>query len=373
MKCAVSLFPKKIFLLLAAISVAALIAAGCAPNPGAPEEKVTNSFPYVPLNDVRELIMAPGNEPTTPINRNRTDVRYGPAEGQPGYHVRQVLDLRLPSTGEGPWPLIMYIHGGGFTGGDKGSVDAAFSGHGTRGYALASINYRLASMTTKAFPEAVQDALAAVRHLRVNAVEYRLDPNRFAAAGFSAGGYLTAIVLAISGLDDGDPDLAYFIDPQLGNTHVSSKVQAAASAAALSDFSKLDEQQAANTDVNYMFLHTPRTSPEGQFLGGALNSTDPAVVERLQRSNPLRYLNANTPPIIMKHATNDNLLPWQQSRMMVDAINDIAPGRAVYHQVTTGGHVGWSAAEASTVFNFLNAAMPPGTTTGILQPNREIP
>jgi acetyl esterase/lipase len=266
----------------------------------------------------------------------------------------------------------MYIHGGAFTGGDKGSPDAAFSGHGTRGYALADIRYRLASSGTKAFPEAVQDALAAIRHLRANALEYRLDPNRFAVAGFSAGGYFTAMVCALSGLDEDDPDLLYFIDPNLGNTHVSSRVQAAASAAALSDFSKLREHQLANPSVNYMITPGTASSPEGLFLGGAfMPPTNDAVRERLERSNPLRYLNANTPPIIMKHGTTDNLLPPQQSRIMVDAINEIVPGRAVYHQVTSG-HVGWSAAEANTVFNFLNAAMPADNYTSVRETERVI-
>jgi len=363
MKRTVSVFGRKILFVSLAITVTALIAMSCMTNPGTSEDKGT----LAPLSELQEPAMAPANEPTTPINRNRTDVRYGPAQGQPGYHVRQVLDLRLPSTGEGPWPLIMYIHGGAFSAGSKADVDAAFSNTNTnsRGYALASINYRLASAGTKAFPEAVQDALAAIRHLRANALEYRLDPNRFAVAGFSAGGYFTAIVCALSGLDDDDPDLLYFIDPNLGNTNVSSRVQAAASAAALSDFTKLREHQLANPGVNYMITPGTASSPEGQFLGGAfMPPTNDAVRERLERSNPLRYLNANTPPIIMKHGTTDNLLPPQQSRIMVDAINAITPNKAVYHQVT-GGHVGWAATEANTVFNFLNAAMPEGTTSSV--------
>jgi acetyl esterase/lipase len=370
MKHTASAFGKRFFFLLTAVIAVMLIAAGCMTNPQAPYDagsplvgEPVRSDP--PIDNVKP---APADFP-----RSYTDVRYGPEQGRPGYHVRQVLDLKLPATGEGPWPLIMYIHGGAFTGGDKGSPDAAFSGYSARGYALADIRYRLASSSAKAFPEAVQDALAAIRHLRANALEYRLDTTRFAAAGFSAGGYFTAIVCALSGLDDDDPDLAYFIDSNLGNTHVSSKVQAAASAAALSDFTKMAEQQAANPDVSYMITPGTAFSPEGQFLGGAfMPVTNDAVRERLERSNPLRYLNANTPPIIMRHATNDNLLPWQQSKIMADAINDITPGRAVYYQVTTGGHAGWAAGEANMVFEFLNAAMP-GGQTGILEHDRIIP
>jgi len=360
--------------LLSAVIVTALITVSCTPNPVTPQETAEDNFQFVPFDNMSSPAMAPANEPTTPIVRSRRDVRYGPAQGQPGYHARQVLDLTLPSTGDGPWPLIMYIHGGAFTGGSKGSPDAAFSGHGNRGYALADINYRLASSGTKAFPEAVQDALAAIRHLRANALEYRLDPTRFAVAGFSAGGYFSAIVCALSGLDDNDPDLLYFIDSNLGNTHVSSKVQAAASAAALSDFTKLREHQLLNPGVNYMITPGTASSPEGQFLGGAfMPPTSDAVRERLERSNPLRYINANTPPIIMKHATNDNLLPPQQSKIVVDSINAITSGKAVYHEVTTGGHVGWVANEANMVFNFLNTAMPAGGHTSVLQPNRVIP
>jgi acetyl esterase/lipase len=89
-----------------------------------------------------------------------------------------------------------------------------------KGYAVVSLNYRLgASMDTAALA-AVQDGKAAVRFLRANAAKYHLDPDKFAAWGNSAGGYMAAL-LGVTG-DQPTP----FDDPSLGNVGVSSAVQA---------------------------------------------------------------------------------------------------------------------------------------------------
>jgi acetyl esterase/lipase len=85
-----------------------------------------------------------------------------------------------------------------------------------KGYAVAAVNYRLNHQPVAA----AQDAKAAVRFLRANAQHFRLDPNRFAAWGDSAGGY-SAIILGVTA---GRPTI--FDDPRLGNAGVSAAVQA---------------------------------------------------------------------------------------------------------------------------------------------------
>ena len=94
----------------------------------------------------------------------------------------QILDLYLPDEGEGPFPVIIAIHGGAFMGGDKADFQVLPMLEGLkRNYAVASINYRLSWEAS--FPALVQDGKAAVRWLRAHAAEYHFRPDRLAAWG----------------------------------------------------------------------------------------------------------------------------------------------------------------------------------------------
>ena len=108
-------------------------------------------------------------------------------------HHRQKLDLYLPEAGEDR-PLIIWIHGGAFRMGSKegNEHDKVPFEVLAQGYALASLNYRLSQHAI--FPAQIEDCKAAVRWLRAHAAEFKLDPQRFAAWGPSAGGYLSTML-----------------------------------------------------------------------------------------------------------------------------------------------------------------------------------
>jgi acetyl esterase/lipase len=269
-----------------------------------------------------------------------TDVRYGPTSSTaPGYHIRQVLDLTLPNTGNGSFPLLIFIHGGAFIAGDKNDVIyTAFNNAPSRGYALASIRYRLAAngQTVGRFPDGIQDCLAAISFLRANATKYNLDTERFAVSGFSAGGFHTAFIVAFTNSKYANGIIE---DLSLGNAEFSSKVQAGISWCALTDFLQREAQQVMNSNVKYLFPPNSQISPEEIYIGGQI--TLPANAAILAKSNPLNYVTENTPPILMQHAKNDNLVPWQQSQIMVDKINEVCGhGRAELELIPNGGHGG---------------------------------
>ena len=96
------------------------------------------------------------------------------------------LDIYLPNEGKGPFPVIIFIHGGAFMFGDKADdqVNPALEGV-KRGYAVVSVNYRMSGEAV--FPAAIQDVKAAIRFVRANAAKYHLDPKRIASFGNSAG------------------------------------------------------------------------------------------------------------------------------------------------------------------------------------------
>ena len=107
-----------------------------------------------------------------------------------GGHARQKLDLYLPKS-DGPLPLVIWIHGGGWRQGTKGGNLPALR-LARRGYAVASLDYRLSGDAK--FPAQIEDCKAAVRWLRAHVKKYNLNPDRFGAWGSSAGGHLVALL-----------------------------------------------------------------------------------------------------------------------------------------------------------------------------------
>jgi len=157
----------------------------------------------------------------------------------------QKLDLFLPNQGGGTFPLVIWMHGGGFMVGDKRSMPRRQFGPPpkflgpmgpyqiqvpdvvaltAKGYAVVSLNYRLnykiGEHVYKAAIAGFEDGKAAVRFLRANAGKYNLDPDRFAVWGNSAGGYIAAML----GVTGDQPTV--FDDPASPDAVVSSAVQA---------------------------------------------------------------------------------------------------------------------------------------------------
>lgn len=106
----------------------------------------------------------------------------------------QTLDI-YPATLGGQLGTLVWVHGGGFTGGDK--YPLAFLGPIRRlthlGWSVVSVNYRLANRPEGQFPAGAHDVAAALRWVRVNGASYDLDTRRLVVGGFSAGGTLAAL------------------------------------------------------------------------------------------------------------------------------------------------------------------------------------
>ncbi|HJX63713.1 MAG TPA: alpha/beta hydrolase, partial [Polyangia bacterium] len=229
----------------------------------------------------------------------------------------QTLDLLLPGNALLPLPLVVRIHGGGFSSGDKAGEETgtAASAILAKGYALAGVNYRLSGQAL--FPAGAQDVKAAVRWLRAHAAEYGLDTDRFACWGESAGGYMVAM-LGVTG-----DQATVFDDNSLGNPGVSSAVAAVVDWYGPTDLATMDSQQTAHPPASCAsswLQHTPADSPEGLWLGGALNT--PAVSSKLAQANLVAYVaTAKTlPRFIIAHGDNDCKVPWGQSQELTDAL-----------------------------------------------------
>jgi acetyl esterase/lipase len=266
-----------------------------------------------------------------------------PAAAQPthanlayGPHARHKLDLYIPAGASPPRPLVVWIHGGGWQGGDK------YPANQTpilvqAGFAVASINYRLSSDAT--YPGQIHDCKAAVRWLRANAATYNLDPSRVGAWGSSAGGHLSALVGTTGGNAELEGDVG-------GNLAYSSRVRAAADYFGPTDFFTMGGN------------HDSCTSPESRLLGECLglikqNMNDPNWafwVDRVRDCGAYYQVSPDDPPFHIAHGSADNTVPPGQSQQLYDAL--LAAGVPATLRIVPGAGHGLPTSEQPFVRDF---------------------
>ncbi len=218
----------------------------------------------------------------------------------------QKLDIYLPDEGEGPFPVVLYIHGGAFAIGDKRNIEVLPYLKGlARGYAVVSVNYRLSGEAI--FPAGLQDVKAAIRWVRANCGQYHLDGNRIAAWGSSSGGNYAAMIGLTANVSE-------FDDPGLGNPEYPCNVQASVDWFGPTDFLKMDEQLDENgygpSD------HGEASSPESRYLGAKLSD----VPVKVEIANPMTYIHKHMPPLLIQHGRLDPVVPIQQSMMFAEKL-----------------------------------------------------
>ena len=226
------------------------------------------------------------------------------------------LDLYQAKNITKAQPLIIWIHGGGWSGGSKNIGFSRISELLNKGFSVASVEYRLSGEAI--FPAAVTDCKAAVRFLRANAKKYNLDADRFGAWGSSAGGHLAAF-LGTSG-DVKEFDVG-------SNLSVSSRVQAVCDWFGPSDFLKMNDGE--HSKMNHF---SPR-SPESRFLGAPIEK----IPETVKKANPATYVTKDDPPFSIMHGDRDSAVVYSQSEILEAALKK-AQVEVVLHKIKGQGH-----------------------------------
>ncbi len=233
---------------------------------------------------------------TSHVKRKFLDIPY--ARLSPA----QKLDIYLPDTGEGPFPVVLLIHGGAFMGCDKADLHIVPALEGLkRGYAVVSINYRMSGEAK--FPALVQDAKAAVRWIYANARKYKFDAQKIGVWGGSAGGYLASMLGVSAGI-------AELEDLSLGNSIQPCTVQVVVDWYGPTNFLKMDEQLAISGLLPPPgFRHNEANSPESLLLGKTITE----IPKKVKIANPETYIQSDIPPFLIQHGTKDAVVPVQQS------------------------------------------------------------
>ena len=244
-----------------------------------------------------------------------------------------ILDLYRPVSISTPHPLVLYIHGGGWTSGHtrhSGAFEnwpAVLAAIAARGYVVASVEYRLSGEAP--FPAAIQDVKAAIRWLRTHSSDYGIDPRRAVIWGGSAGGQLAALAGTSCGVAALEPPGAAAAQrPEPGaaaaNSAAASAMSPKPSAPAsdcvqgviawygIFDFTTLAKQSGASgPNVN------DASASPAKYLGCALSKCSPQAIAA---AGATTYIDAKDPPVLMIHGVNDHTVPIQQSRDYLAAL-----------------------------------------------------
>lgn len=211
-----------------------------------------------------------------------------------GPHERHRLDLWQAKT-EKPAPLVIFIHGGGWHGGDKGDVPGKLlSFMLEHGVSVAAINYRFTSMAMLPAPQ--RDAARAVQFLRGKAGEWGLDPRRFAAYGVSAGG-CSALWLACHD-DLADPASSDPVGRQ------SSRLQAAVG---MSPQTCLEPAIVAEWIGDQVLAHPMIARSVQAKMLDEMKKPRPDWVRLLHEASPITHVSADDPPLLISNPRFDPL------------------------------------------------------------------
>ncbi|HWN41273.1 MAG TPA: alpha/beta hydrolase fold domain-containing protein [Thermoanaerobaculia bacterium] len=279
--------------------------------------------------------------------QNHSGLTYATYQDAGGQTRELKLELLVPASAS-PVPVVIWIHGGGWFNGSRLPIPAGVSALCSKGYAVASIDYRLTD--TAIWPAQIQDSKGAVRWLRAHAATYNLDPDRVAAWGASAGAQL-ASVLGTSG-DEGTVTVGNFTadleGTTGGNTGFSSRVQAVVSWYGYGDMLQMNFYPSTQN-------HDTNGSPESKLVGDWIQK----VPERTATASPITFASPDDPPFLVMHGTLDDLVPFNQSELLVDALRRNGV-RVTWVPVPNGGHGNAAfntAASYQTVYDFLQAAL----------------
>jgi len=226
----------------------------------------------------------------------RKDIEYAKAGD-----VSLTFDANVPE-GDGPFPTVILVHGGGFVRGDKQMyVTPLFSALTKANFTWFTINYRLAPQYK--FPAATDDVERAIQFVRGHARQYKVDVNRIALIGESAGGQMVAYVGA--------------------QNKPASQVSAVVALYGVHDFVSRVVSQGKLLDSSQAYLGVKELDAD----------TAPVLI----KASAVSYVRKGMPPFLLIHGTRDQQVPYEQSVEMCAKMRQAGASCDLY-TVREGGH-----------------------------------
>jgi acetyl esterase/lipase len=211
--------------------------------------------------------------------------------------IQLQLDLAKPKDGDGPFPALVLIHGGGWVGGNRHSFRPYLEQAARRGYVAVTISYRLTQpdpetkLGKQPFPAQIHDCKCAIRWLRSVAEKYRVDPERIGVMGGSAGGHLSLLV----GLADDQAGL----EGDGGHAEFSSRVHAVVNIFGPTELAKAYDDVPMVRDL----------------LIALCGGTPDQARDAYKAASPVTYISKDDPPVLTLHGDQDKIVPVSQATL----------------------------------------------------------
>ena len=239
------------------------------------------------------------------------------------------LDIYQRRNATGPQPTVLYIHGGGWTGGTKEGVFMSVVPWLEMGWTVVNVEYRLARISPA--PAAVEDCLCALKWVVSHAAQYHIDPARIVTTGDSAGGHLALM----TGMTPAEAGLDRECASSEGNTPLPK-------VAAIVNWYGI-------TDVVDLLDGPNRKRYAVTWLGSAPNREEIA-----RRVSPLTYVRSGLPPILSIQGDADPTVPYTHSMRLRDALNKSGiPNELV--TIPGGKHGNFTAEERTRIYAAIHA------------------
>ncbi|MCB6219010.1 alpha/beta hydrolase [Bacillus paralicheniformis] len=239
------------------------------------------------------------------------------------------------------YPLIIYLQGcgWGWTKQDTSAFIPQLVPFVEQGYVVASVQYRGSGEAV--FPAQLHDVKTAVRFLKANADRYNIDPDRVGVWGDSSGGHLALLLGLTEGIEE--------LEGQDEYRHVSSKVDAVADWFGPVDLLSMSKYPS-------IFDHDSPNSPESKLIGGPVQENR----EQAKQASPISYVHRDAPPILIMHGDQDDVVPYEQSVQLFEAL--IKEGHdALMYKINGAGHNGFTQAHTlDIVKSFFRKHLKPG-------------
>ncbi len=216
-------------------------------------------------------------------------------------------DVYMPH-GTGPFPAMLIVHGGAWRMGTRVQLAGISSQFAKRGYTAISVDYRLAPQSK--FPAQIYDCQAAVRWMRANAKEFKINPERIGGFGYSAGGHLVAL---LGTLDD-----KTLQESGLPSDAPSARLQCVLAGGAPCDFRVI-----------------PADSAQIAFWLGGTRAEKP---DMYRDASPAAYISSDDPPMYFFSGEDDILVPIASPRAMVSSLK-AAGLTAEMYPIKNAGHL----------------------------------
>ena len=277
-------------------------------------------FSFLPLTGLLLTIAVSLNGQPTQEIVIKKDIVYGHAGG-----IDLKLDIGHPD-GKGPFPAIVFMHGGGWQQGDKSHMHKWIRKFAASGFVGVSIGYRFAPQFK--WPAQVQDVKTAVQYLRAHAGDLNIDPEKIGAMGESAGGYL-ALMLGVTSPGDG-------LEVQNEYAKFPSNVQAVVSFVSASDFTLPGLPLTPALEAEMQKYYNKSLKEVRTDFTGASGPDDPI----LKRISVVSYVDKSDPPVLMFYGDSDPFVSIEHGYRLQSALKKAGVANELI--IVKGGGHGWS-------------------------------